>query len=208
MTAPSQVAATLVDTAPVGASAIAAAHAATALVDAAVQLREMDASAVKTAPRQVAATTFDTSAPPLLEAPAVVTADAATAFVNAAVQTREMDATAVTTVPPQVAATTADTLTPPPAANLTNSSHSGVSTFTGHSAAGVGERSRYANLSADAGIIRRCRACGDGSRRLCDSTGLVGHVCAATGGGGDSYYVDPAVSRDLSRRRARGDGSC
>ena len=93
---------------------------ATVLIDVAVQPREMDASAAMTAPRQVTATTVDTSAPPLLEVPTVAAAEAATALVYAPDQPRHMDASAAKTAPRQVATTTADTLTPPPEANLTD----------------------------------------------------------------------------------------
>ena len=75
MTAQWQVAATAVDTsgpAPVDASTVAAAHAVTSFVNAAIQPREMNASAATTAPQQLAATTVDASAPPLLEVPTVL----------------------------------------------------------------------------------------------------------------------------------------
>ena len=49
------------------ASTVAAANAATALVDTAVQPREMDATAATPVPRQVVATMADTSVSPPLE---------------------------------------------------------------------------------------------------------------------------------------------
>ena len=96
VTAPWQEAVTTVDTstpAPADASTIAAAYVATASVDAAVQSRETDGSSAATVLRQAAATTVDTSAPPLLEVP-IDAAAASTAYVDAAVQPREMDASA------------------------------------------------------------------------------------------------------------------
>ena len=95
MTAPWQVAATMVDTsAPVNALTIAAAHAATAFVDAAVQPCEIDASSATTAPRQVAAITVDTSAPAPVDASTVAAMHAAITIVDATIQPREMDASA------------------------------------------------------------------------------------------------------------------
>ena len=97
MIAPRHVAPTTVDTlTPVETSTVAAAHAATALVDAVVQPRVMDASAATTIRRKVAANTADKSASPPLEVSTVDAAHAAKALVDAAIQPRKMDASAAT----------------------------------------------------------------------------------------------------------------